>query len=223
MNMSENEQQKHELLSAFIDGEQSDVEIAQVVDTLLDEQAYKDRYIRMQLVNDSLHDQIEPSIINNKLNTRVSSALEDLPAHFVEDAVQLQNLSTNNVPQSHWFKKIVANKLISGVSVAASVMFVTLMTLQTFNSETTQSSGSTIAATNQQAPTLIQAQSELPIALAASGSDAGANTPAQQYQWIEADPALSSHIRKYINQHETNRAVYSLQPKVRTATYQIQK
>lgn len=221
MNMSENEQQKHEMLSAFVDAEQSDIEIAQVIDTLLNEQTYKDRYIRMQLVNDSLHDQIEQSIIANKLHDRVSSVLDGLPAHYVEEAVLLKNVVTNDVTQTHWFKKIVTNKILSGVSVAASVMFVTLITLQTFNSESNTSPDLPIAV-NQKAPSSIQTQSELPVALAATAAEPVSNDDfQQQYRWVEADPALSRHIRKYINQHDTNRAAYSLQPKIRTATYQI--
>lgn len=229
MNRSENKQQKHEMLSAFIDAEQSDVEITQVVDELLNEPTYKDRYIRMLLINDSLHDQFEQSVLTKKLHDRVSSALGDLPAHYVDQAVKLQNVATNDVTQTHWFKKVIANKVVSGVSVAASVMFVTLLTLQTFNSESNNSPDPAIAVNpipvspivvNQKAPSLIQTQPEVPVSLAASGSINNKDFQ-QQYQWIEADPALSRHIRKYINQHDTNRAAYQLQPKIRSATFQI--
>jgi len=48
----------------------------------------------------------------------------------------------------------------------------------------------------------------------------GENTK-QQYQWIEADPALSRQVRQYVNEHERQRAGYNLQPRIRTATYQI--
>lgn len=222
MKMSENEQEKQEMLSAFIDAEQSDVEISQVIDALLNEQEYKDTYIRMQLANDSMHEQIDQTVLNNPLYNRISSVLEDLPPHFIEDAVQLQHVATADVSRSHWFKKIVTNKVVSGVSVAASVMLVTLISLQTLNNDSRQTSAPAVADSNQKAPSLIQAPSELPVTLTATASGSVNNTNMQQkYHWIEADPALSRHIRKYINQHETNRAAYSLQPRIRTATYQV--
>lgn len=222
--MPENDQLKHEMLSAFIDAEQSDAEIAQVVDKLLNDSAFKDQYIRMQLVNDSLGEQIEQEIINCSLRDRIATSLDDLPAHYVEDAVQLQVAATDNVPQSHWFRRIMTNKLVSGVSVAASVMFATLLTLQTFNSQNSESTVVTIAATDPQPASLIQSQPELPISLAASASGSYDSADSKQrYQWIEADPALSRHIRRYVDQHDTNRAVNNLQPKIRTATYQMNK
>lgn len=222
MKMSENEQDKQEMLSAFIDAEQSDVEISQVIDALLNEQEYKNTYIRMQLANDSMHEQIDQTVLNNPLYNRIASVLEELPPHFSEDAVQLQDVDTADVSRSHWFKKMVTNKVLSGVSVAASVMVVTLITLQSFNNEAGQTSAPAVADSNQKAPSLIQASSELPVTLTATASGSVNNTNKQQkYHWIEADPALSRHIRKYINQHETNRAAYSLQPRIRTATYQV--
>lgn len=217
-------QQKNERLSAFIDAEQSDIETAQIIDDLLNDPAYRDIYIRMQLVNDSLHGQIDAAIVTSSLSKNISETLDTLPAHYVENAVHLQPVKSAYVKPSSWFDKVLGNRMVSGVSVAASVMFVTLLTLQSFDTNTNDlSSGTnTIAENTANAPSLIQATAELPANLVATSSVSADNERLkQQYRWIEADPKLSRQVREYINQHDTHRAAYSLQPKIRSANYQI--
>jgi len=257
--MSERKQQtndysKNEMLSAFIDAELSDIETSQLVDALLNDSDYKAQYIRAQLINDHCQDQMQQSIFLGELRNNVALALDDLPAHFSEDAVFLQSLSTEIVPRSNWFKLLFAkgaeNKMLSGLSVAASVMLVTLFTLQgfstgssdnTFASHQTSdsSSGNAIASKqNTASPSLIQSPAALPAHLVSTGrvstdrvstasiSNTSSNNEInqnikQQYRWVEADPVLSRQVRQYVNGHEKRRAAYNLQPKLRTATYQV--
>ena len=248
--MSIQKQQSNEVLSAFIDAEQSDNETSHIVDALLNDSVYKEQYIRLQLVNEYTQDQVQTSILNTALRDNVSSELNDLPAHFVDGAVSLQTAKTEDITRTSWFNRFFENRMLSGVSIAASVMFVTLFTLQGFNSETTitnmadnslASMTQTSLSLNQQTsikstPSLIQLASELPASYVSSEmvfSSAPVSRPVsrtaqttnddlkQQYQWIEADPVLSQQVRQYVNEHETHRAAYNLQPQIRTATYQI--
>ncbi len=242
-----NDQHMNEMLSAFIDAEQPDIETSQIIDALLNDSEYKEQYIRMQLINDHLHEQPQYNISCDELRNNITLALNDLPAHFSVESVSLQSGITENIPQSGWFqtffKKSAENKLLSGLSVAASVMFVTLFTLQNFNDSLNDNynsaintgknhSGDTLLANqfsfdnaiSNSVPSLIQLPSALPASFASTASDlANINnqTIKQQYQWIEADPVLSRQVRQYINEHENRRAAYNLQPKIRTATYQI--
>ncbi|GEM_PF-3058515 len=235
--MSEQTQQKDEILSAFIDAEQSDIETTQIIDLLLTDSDYKACYARAQLNNDYLHEQVQNSILSSDLRKNIQGMLQELPAHFVDEAVVLQTVATGNIKQSHWFNRLFENKLLSGLSVAASVMFVTLFTLQAFDTDTT--TRQVIAGTAQVAqnsveksvplpvaePSLISASSELPVSFVSTAAS-NANHPRgalvqQKYQWIEADPTLSRQVRQYINEHEMRRAAYNLQPKIRTATYQV--
>ena len=230
MKLSESEQQKNEMLSAFIDAEQSDTETAQIVDALLSDSDFKARFARAQLLNDSLRGQIHESLLHNNLQNRVSAALDDLPAHYVDDAVDLQPVHTEDVTQSHWFRQLLGNKVFSGVSVAASVMFATLLTIQHFDPASSTSINSfnnnSLAESAQPAPALIQGPPVLAanLASAASGSAMNDNSRQnlkQQYRWIEADPELSRQVRQYINEHEIHRAAYRLQPKIQAVSYQI--
>jgi len=232
MSMSEKEQQKNEMLSAFIDAEQSDIETIQIVDALLNESEYKERFIRTQLVNDILNDsangQSTDFLFNNSIHKKISASLDELPAHYVDGAVNLQALSTEDVTQSSWFRRMFDNKVISGVSVAASVMFVTLFTFQHFDSvngsadeSTSNFNNSVLADSSQSAPSLIMAPSALPSNLAAAGAGTSSTNMKDQYRWVEADPELSRQVREYISEHEAHRTTYSLQPKVRAAAYRI--
>lgn len=218
--------QQNERLSAFIDAELSESQSIKVVDDLLNDEAYKSTYARLQLVSDSLDESHEQQIISQKLRLNIENALEEMPAHFIEDAVNMHVAKTDNVTKSLWYNKLFENRLVSGISVAASVMLVTLVTLQTIDStpETSQATNNILATTGEQSPSLIQAHSELPTSLVATSAGSADNeTLKQQYQWIEADPVLSRQIREYINEHETHRAPYSLQPKIRSANYQFRE
>lgn len=239
-NMSElqqktNEQQVNESLSAFIDAEQPDIETSQIIDDLLNDADYKEQYIRTLLINDHIHSQVQQSIISDKLRHNVSQALDDLPAHFSEDAVSLQMAKTENVTHLNWlqnfFKKSAENKVLSGLSVAASVMFITLFSLQNFNTDENldnQLSGNVAQTASsessqfQSKPSLINISTSLPASYVSTASAGiGENDIKQNYQWIEADPALSRQVRQYINEHENRRAAYDLQPKIRTVTFQV--
>lgn len=270
MNMSEQKQQENtqqkndrinkdqidkEMLSAFIDAEQSDIETSQVIDALLNDPEYKKHYIRTQLINDHLHEQTQHSLLSADLRNNIALALVDLPAHFSEQAVSLQSGRTEDISRSSWlqqfviksFKKSSENRMLTGLSVAASVMFVTLFTLQNFNVESSAQlsrsdnfTENVIASSIQRpsvsdqrvltpTPSLIQSPYALPAYLVSAGTASLASGLAavnndnikQQYQWVEADPVLSRQVREYINAHEKRRSAYDLQAKIRTATYQI--
>lgn len=243
-----NDCQYKESISAFLDAEQSDIETAQTIDALLNDSEYKEYYMRSQLINEYLQDQVQTSVLNTELRNNISLALDDLPGHFVDNAVSLQSIKTQDISHTNWFKRFTENRMLSGVSIAASVMFMTLFTLQGFNSEssiTNSAADSSLAATTQispsppdqqplitSVPSLIQSASELPASYVSAGKvstgtfslqtlQPGNNNLKPKYQWIEADPVLSQHVRKYVNEHETHRAAYNLQPQIRTATYQI--
>lgn len=237
MNMSMPIQQNKERLSAFIDAEQSDSETSQIVEALLNDPAYKEQYARLQLVNEHLHDQVQTSVSNTELRDNISLALDDLPCHFVDEAVSLQIAKTEDISQTSWFNRFFENRMLSGVSIAASAMFVTLFTLQGFKTESdlshTVSEQSLTAANSMHSsldkqapdkttPSYIQPVAVLPASYVSSTAAAITNdAPNQQYRWIEADPVLSQQVRQYVREHEIHRAAYNLQPQIRTATYQI--
>lgn len=230
MSISEKEQ-KNESLSAFMDAEQSDIETSQIVDALLIEPDYMERFIRLQLVNDSLRDQTQEPLLNSNLQHRIAAVLEELPAHYVDESVNLKAVRTEQVLRSSWFRQLLGNKVVSGISVAASVMMATLFTLQHFESpgeNKVNLNNNMLASSDLQAPSfiqttsLIQASSELPAHLiATTAATTRSDNLKQQYRWIEADPELSRQVRQYINEYETHRAAYNLQPKVRAANYQF--
>jgi negative regulator of sigma E activity len=217
-------------LSAFIDAEQSDIETAQIIDQLLSDSKFKDQYARTQLINDYLQEQVQENIPLDVLRKNISLALDDLPAHFSDDAVSLQSIKTEDVSQNSFFiTHFLKNKWLSGLSVAASVMFVTLFTLQGLNSQSDTATKMSLAGgsdaflintANQKlsTPSLIQSPSALPATFVSTNNN---QVMKQKYQWIEADPVLSRQVRDYINEHENRRASYNLQAKIRTATYQI--
>ncbi|MDX2503034.1 MAG: RseA family anti-sigma factor [Gammaproteobacteria bacterium] len=231
MSISEKEQQKNESLSAFMDAEQSDIETSQIVDALLIEPDYMEKFIRLQLVNDSLRDQTQEPLLNSNLQHRIAAVLEELPAHYVDESVNLKAVRTEQVIRSDWFRQLLGNKVVSGISVAASVMMATLFTLQHFESpgeNKVNLNNNMLASSDLQAPSfvqttsLIQASSELPAHLiATTAATTRSDNLKQQYRWIEADPELSRQVRQYINEYETHRAAYNLQPKVRAANYQF--
>lgn len=246
INMTYHKQQSDEILSAFIDAEQSDNDTNQVIDALLSDTEYKEHYVRLHSINEHLNDQLQANVLNMDVRDNISLALDDLPAHFVDNAVSLHTARTENITQSNGFKRFFENRMLSGVSIAASVMFITLFTLQEFNSgsavNTTAvnslagvsqtSSSMTEQSSIKPIPSLIQQASELPASFASSANissgpflsgtaDAANDNLKPQYQWIEADPVLSQQIRQYVNEHEMHRAAHNLQPKIRTATYRI--
>ncbi len=223
INMSKPESQ--EILSAFLDAELSNQEITEVLDKLLKDPDYKAHYRRTQLVSDVIHEQVHPALLKNKVLDSVSAQLEELPAYHVNDS-ELVQPKIEDVTRSSLFKTIMGHKLVSGLSVAASVMFVTLFTLQQFNTNPEGSgTGINVADTaidNSYTPSLIQASAQLPAALVSgTGATISNRQLKQQYQWVEADPELARQVRQYLNDHEVHRAAYTLQPQIREASYQI--
>ncbi|MCW8931047.1 MAG: hypothetical protein OQL19_12510 [Gammaproteobacteria bacterium] len=223
-------------LSAFIDAEHSEHEISQIIDSLLSSPEYKEQYARKKLANDYLQEQVQEGIPLIGLRGNISKVLDDLPAHFSDEAVNLNVLETVNISQNSWFKSLLKksydNKIISGVSVAASVMLVTLVTLQGLNNNQAGSFDSNVvASSDEKLSTSPMLQSSLspsfvtPVSTfsnLSTTSNLDINTMnKEQYQWIEADPVLSKQVREYISQHEKRQAGYNLQPKIRTATYQV--
>lgn len=222
--MSLQQQQDNECLSAFLDAEQSDSETSRIVDALLKEPEYKEQYSRLHLMHDHLHDQVQLNSSETGLRHNVSLALDDLPGHFVEDAVVLQSVQTEDVSQTHWFNRFIDNRLLSGVSMAASVMFMTLFILQGFNHDSNSSNSMTdnsLAATSlinssSNSQSLIKS---VPPIMQPPASYVSAKASKPQYEWVEADPVLSQQVRQYVSEHEKHRAAYNLQPKIRTAAY----
>jgi len=200
-----------ELLSAFIDAEQADIKTAEIVTKLLNDSEYKERYIRYQRCNDSLHQRLAIDVREN-----ISSALDDLAAHYDDDAVSLFVAKTETVSNTHWFKQLFSNKAVSGLSIAASVMFVTFFTLQGFNSASLELDNIAVDTSQKQVFTPVDKSLIQPVVSVS-------NNEANKYQWIEADPALSQRVREYVYKHESLRTTgtYDLQPKIRTAAYQI--
>jgi len=218
--MTKQNKYDNELLSAFIDAEQSDIETTEIVTRLLNDNEYKEHYIRLQQNNEYIH---KRPIIDVRGN--VSSALDNLAAHYSDDAVSLNTAKTEVVSNTYWFKQLFSNKAVSGLSIAASVMFVTFFTLQGFNStnSTSVELESIAADTSQQSlQSLQQVFSPVDNALIQPVASV-TNNESKKYQWIEADPVLSQRVREYVHKHESLRAAgtYDLQPKIRTAAYQI--
>lgn len=227
VNMSKPETQ--EILSAFLDAELSNQEVTEVVDKLLKDPDYKAHYMRTQLVSDVTHEQMHPALLKNTVLESVAAQLEELPAYHVNDS-ELVQPKIEDVTRSSLFKTIMGHKLVSGLSVAASVMFVTLFTLQQFNNTTEgdiagNSTGINVANTaidNSYTPSLIQASAQLPATLVSgTGATISNRQLKQQYQWVEADPELARQVRQYLDDHEVHRAAYTLQPQIREASYQI--
>ena len=120
--------QNNEQLSAFVDAEQSETETSQIVTHLLNDSDYKECYVRLQTVKEALSQQRMIDVRSN-----ISQELESLPTYFVDEAVSLQIANTENVRQTPWFKTLHGQKIITGMSIAASVMFATFFSLQFIN------------------------------------------------------------------------------------------
>jgi negative regulator of sigma E activity len=244
-NHTKNYAMKGEMLSAFIDAEQLESETSHIVDILLKDSDYKEQYIRSQCVNEYLHDDNRPDFLDSQLRTNISLALNDLPSHFVEEAVSLEKAYTEDLRKTSLFQtlqnsifSLYEHKLVAGLSVAASVMMVTLFSLQNMATDSNEMLASNDSRLEQKTvsdamllersseplkPSLIQRNANLPLSLASTNSSV--YTPADTgstYQWIEADPILSQQVRDYVKEHEKYRPAYGLQPQIRTATYQPQ-
>lgn len=212
--------EQYETLSAFLDAEQSERDVARVIDVLLKEPDYKAQYMRSQLISDSIHDQLHSALLKNDVLKSVSAQIEELPAYHIDDR-ELLKPEIEDVTRSSLFKTIMGHKLVSGLSVAASVMFVTLFTLQQFNNDP-QATGLADNSMESYTPSLIQASAQLPATLVSgTGATISNRQLKQQYQWVEADPEMARQVRQYLSDHEMHRAAYTLQPQVREASYQI--
>ena len=219
--MIKQKQYDNELLSAFIDAEQSDIETADIVTRLLNDSKYKEYYIRLQLSNEYLHKR--PAI---DVRENIFRALDDLPVYYSNDAVSLHTANTEIVTNTHWFKQLFSNGGISGIkaisgmraisslSIAASVMFVTFFTLQGLNSTSVELENIADNTVQKQIFSPVDSSLIQPVATVS-------NNESNKYQWIEADPVLSQRVREYVHEHESLRGAYNLQPKIRTAAYQI--
>jgi negative regulator of sigma E activity len=238
-------EQQSEHLSAFIDAELSDREISQMVDMLLNDSGFKQHYVRTQLTNDYLHGPVDILIDSKDMRNTIALAVDELENYSsggLLEKYSLDNLQTAKIEDvthySWWhtfFNKSSENRLLSGMSVAASVMLVTLFLLQYVDSPLGKERKildiSTIDVntleTNEDkyektiaSPSLIQNPS-LPAYFISTNNESSTQQLKQQYQWIEAAPELSKQVRDYINEHEQRRLPYNLQPKIRTATYKI--
>lgn len=212
--------EQYETLSAFLDAEQSERDVARVIDVLLKEPDYKAQYMRSQLISDSIHDQLHSALLKNDVLKSVSAQIEELPAYHIDER-ELLKPEIEDVTRSSLFKTIMGHKLVSGLSVAASVMFVTLFTLQQFNNDP-QATGLADNSMESYTPSLIQASAQLPATLVSgTGATISNRQLKQQYQWVEADPEMARQVRQYLSDHEMHRAAYTLQPQVREASYQI--
>lgn len=205
MNMSEKKQQMNEMLSASFDAEQSDIETVQIVDALLNDPALKERYIRAQLIDDSLHQQIHDKLIINDLHSRIMHRIEKLPAHFEKTADVVS--SSADLKKStglfsgvihNWIQeflqeinRMLDNKIVSGVSVAASVMFATLFILQYIDTNSPDTVNNNIAASPPIKPSLIQLSSE-----------SADRSPLNKHLYQTAEPETKPVIKNNLNINE---------------------
>ncbi len=198
------QKQHKEQLSTFMDAEQLETETSQIVTHLLNNLEYKERYIRLQYAQDALNHR--PLI---DIRAELSQALEPLETHFVDEAVCLQTVQTikavqitdtKDIRQISWFKSLNRQKIMTGASIAASVMFATLLGLEFINSPYTQvspdiTSNKTIHLTNPHSdskqnkvffdPSLV---AELPSVLV--------SYPVNIFQWKEMETEVSQQVMK---------------------------
>lgn len=110
-------EQHQEQLSALFDNETSEFETRRLLQSL--SAADKQQWQRYQLVSDTLSKNVEAQILPLDMASKISAAIADEPA--------LSAVSVAKKPSAlgkRWFKPV------AGFAVAASVAFVTVVTLQ---------------------------------------------------------------------------------------------
>ena len=261
MKINDQDQTVLENLSALHDGEITSAERDLLLDRLLGDPDLLQLWRRHQLTHDALHEQLSEQLLTTNLLDRVSSALDDEPAYQIEHAVKhtlnKSSAAHDNGPaevREHeqlikpgWFAQLMSNRVVTGTSVAASVMFATLFTVQHLQNNQ-QAALATIAKTGsvetfqgqtrtaQTNPTQISGRSSspalavsLPANLVSTSNQAAVqNTPmsgqGSNFTWIKADPRLSQQIQKYVREHETHAAASSFNssftPRVRAVSFQ---
>lgn len=113
MTMTEKHQEQ---LSAMFDNETSEFETRRLLQSLSTED--KQQWQRYQLVSDALSKNVEAQILPLNMASKISAAIADEPALSVVATEKPHSLS------KRWFKPV------AGFAVAASVAFVTVVTLQ---------------------------------------------------------------------------------------------
>ena len=254
----ENKQQSsdnNELLSAFIDEELSTKDIGKVVDSLLKDETLKQSYIRQcsikqQYMNnkitvtgkiDSSHIIFESSHLSN-MRDNISNTIDSLEMYHDDFAGLLITTKTNNLSYlSRLYKvanSVLENKVIGGISVAASVMLVTLFTLQHFNPQNSSDMNNMYALNkdqnttiqkplnqidvNEPIPSLISKKSQLPASLVSTNArpvqtnNLNNTLDKTQYKWIIVDPEMSNQLRAYANEHAKYREPYFVPAQYRT-------
>lgn len=170
MKLSNKEQVVFENLSALFDNELSSTERDIVLDRLLGDPDLMKRWQRHQLTHDALSGQLHEPLLKNNLLLRVSQALQHEPAHVTESPVSQETVLPANsntsildhsghadrrLMKAGWFSQVISNKLMAGTSVAVSVMFATLFTVQYFQHNKHESVAA-LATTNSAQTSLAQ-------------------------------------------------------------------
>ncbi len=247
MNITDKNQTVREHLSALLDGELSSKDSGLMLDRMLGDPDLMELWRRHQMVHDSMHDQLHGELLKTNLLTRVSQALEEQPAYFTDDPVNknfADGLPAHQRPMNHkhgsgqqyaedkeqygqmntsWFSRLLSNRIVAGTSVAATVMFATLFTVQHLQ----QQNNVSVAALTH---TSDKVSSPLPTNMVSGNSpalaqsiDAAADT-SEHFTWIKADPMLSQQIQNYVKEHEgsSNRSSFnsSFTPRIRAVSYQ---
>lgn len=112
-------EQKHEQLSALFDNETSEFEARRLLQSLTTEE--KQQWQRYQLISDALAKNVEAQILPLDMASRISAAIASEPV--VESASSAVSKLQASLSK-RWFKPV------AGFAVAASVAFVTVVTLQ---------------------------------------------------------------------------------------------
>lgn len=252
MKLSNKDQVIFENLSALFDNELSSTERDIVLDRLMGDPDLMKRWQRHQLTHDALHGQLHEPLLKNNLLLRVSQALQHEPAHVTESPVSQDTVSAANsntsildhsghadsrLMKESWFSHVISNKLMAGASVAVSVMFATLFTVQHFQNNkhesvatlaTTNSAQSFLAQSTQVQPVQVQSRARAD-SYATNSSPAVLSLPAnfvstrnaaasqytpmtgksEKFIWIKAEPELSQQIQGYAREHESHSTLSS--------------
>jgi len=254
MKMSNKDKTVFENLSAMFDGELSSTERNVLLDRLLGDPDLMKCWQRHQLIHDAMHGQLHDQLLKINLQDHVSQILQDEPVHFTENLIKQKLVKQEKIiPEStkievcdhsslmkeSWFSHLMTNRLVTGTSVAASVMFATLFTVQHFQNDNDETVASlsqtqTNSFASSPSPTV-----SLPANLVSTSQVSTSNPvvarykpvvnkgsvidPGKKFTWIKADPKLSQQIQEYVREHEANSTISpfnsSLTPKIRAVSF----
>lgn len=121
--MKSDNMDKRELLSALLDGQLNVEDSQQILDELLKDDELLSEWQNLNLINNACQYKMDDTLLKGDISKNISQALENEPAHFIENAVELKTARTTKVD---WHNRSILFKSGVGLAVAASVMFVTI-------------------------------------------------------------------------------------------------